>query len=99
VIEANLAAVDLDLTRLDVERLAVDISAGSIDVILPAGTGNTNVTVDVTDIDTRRFLRKGGGYESTDYATTENRVNITINASVGRAAGRLGGRQAGIGAA
>ncbi len=92
MIEVNLATVDLDLTRLDVERPAVDISAGSIDIILPAGTGNTNVTVDVTDIDTGRFLRNGGGYESTDYATTESRMNITINTSVGRTTGRPSGR-------
>ena len=115
MIETNLAAgdLDLDLTRLDVERLAVDMSAGSIDVILPAGAGNTEVTVDdaaasvvitvpngvaaritadatvgVADIDTGRFPRKGGGYESADYATAENRVDITINVSVGRAAVR-----------
>ncbi len=48
VLEVNLAAgdIDLDLSRLDVERLTLDISAGSLDVILPAGAGNTEVVID-----------------------------------------------------
>ncbi len=115
VIEIDLAAgdMDLDLSRLDVERLTVNTAAGNLEIILPEGAGDTEViidaaaasvvvrvpdgvaariTADVTfgdaDIDTGRFPRRGGGYESADYATAENRVDITINVSLGRVAVR-----------
>ncbi len=115
VIEIDLAAgdMDIDLTRLDVERLTVNVRAGSVEIFLPAAAGDTEVDIDAAaanvvirvpdgvaarittdvvlgdaDIDTRRFPRKGGGYESADYADAENRVDITVNVSVGRVAVR-----------
>ena len=111
VIDIDLAAgdMDLDLSRLDVERLAVGMAAGNLEIVLPAGAGDTEVVIDaaaanvevrvpggvavritadatigIADIDTGRFPRRGGGYESADYADAENRVDITIDVSVGR---------------
>ncbi len=72
-------------------EVVIDAAAANVVIRVPDGVA-ARITADAafgaTDIDTRRFPRKGGGYESDDYADAENRVDITINVSFGRVAVR-----------
>ncbi len=72
-------------------EVAINGAAANVEIRVPDGVA-ARITADVTlgdaDIDTGRFPRRGGGYESADYATAENRVDITINVSLGRVAVR-----------
>ena len=48
-----------------------------------------------TNVDQARFPASAGGYESPDYATAANRVDIDVQGGVGSRAGdrrRVGGR-------
>lgn len=66
-------------------KASVDAGAASVEVRVPpsvaarivADTGLAEV-----NIDTNRFLRSGGGYESADYSTSLNRLDLRINGGV-----------------
>ncbi|MCP4305857.1 MAG: cell wall-active antibiotics response protein, partial [bacterium] len=66
-------------------KASVDAGAASVEVRVPpsaaarivAETGLAEV-----DIDTNRFLPSGGGYESADYSTSLNRLDLRIKGGV-----------------
>ncbi len=67
-------------------RAAVDAGAASVEFRVPPSVA-ARITVDTgladVSIDTSRFLPSGGGYESPDYSTSVNRLELRIKGGVG----------------
>ena len=60
--------------------------AASLTLEVPPGVAariRTRMALGSTQIDQARFPASGNGYESTDYATAENRVEIDVQGGVG----------------
>ena len=60
--------------------------AASLTIEVPAGVAariRTRMTLGSSQIDLVRFPESGNGYESPDYATAANRVDIDVNGGVG----------------
>ena len=101
--------VDLDLRRLQVTDLTLDLDAGNCEVRLPKTAGVTSVEVDVNvanveidvpddvaariqidsgltliDVDRSRFPREGAYFQSPDYDSAANRIDMVIECDVGR---------------
>ena len=108
-VRAAASGVDLDLRRLKVTELTLDLDAGNCEVRLPETAGDTRVQVDVNvanveidipddvaariqidsglsliDVDRSRFPREGGYFQSPDYETAANRIDMVIECDVGR---------------
>ena len=108
-VRAAASGVDLDLRRLKVTELTLDLDAGNCEVRLPETAGDTRVQVDVNvanveidipddvaariqidsglsliDVDRSRFPREGGYFQSPDYETATNRMDMVIECDVGR---------------
>lgn len=67
-------------------RVSVESGAASLRLEVPGGVAariRTTGALSSTDIDTTRFPRSAGGYESPDYAVAENKVDIDVEAAVG----------------
>lgn len=66
-------------------RASVDAGAASVEFHVPAGVAG-RITADTglaeVDVDTSRFLPSGGGYESADYSTSVNRVELHVRGGV-----------------
>ena len=66
-------------------RAAVDAGAAAVEFRVPIGVA-ARITTDTgladVDIDTARFLPSGGGYESADYSTSLNRLELRIKGGV-----------------
>lgn len=64
---------------------SVDAGAASVEFRVPGGVA-ARISVDAgladVDIDTTRFLPSGGGYESPDYTTSVNRLELRIKGGV-----------------
>jgi len=66
-------------------RATVDAGAASVEFRVPAdvaGRITTDTGLAEVDVDTSRFLPSGGGYESPDYSTAVNRVELTMRGGV-----------------
>ena len=79
-------------TRVKVPRAAgattirAQAGAASLTIEVPAGVAariRTKMALGSTQVDEARFPRGGAGYESPDYATAENRVEIDVQGGVG----------------
>ena len=66
-------------------RASVDAGAASVEFRVPPAVA-ARITADTgladVDIDTSRFLPSGGGYESPDYSTAVNRLELRIKGGV-----------------
>jgi hypothetical protein len=69
-VEGGAAKMVLDLRRLQVSNL--DINVGAARIVKSSG-------FTIVDIDTARFPKFGDVYESPGYAAAENRVDLTIS--------------------
>ncbi len=66
-------------------RALVEAGAASIDFRVPPGVAariTTDTGIADVNIDTTRFLPSGGGYESVDYSTSLNRLELQIKGGV-----------------
>ncbi len=65
----------------DVRRHAVDAGAASVAFVVPDGVA-ARISADTglasVNVDTRRFPSAGGGYESPDYASATDRLDLRI---------------------
>ncbi len=64
---------------------SVDAGAASVEFRVPAGVAariNVDAGLADIDIDTNRFFPSGGGYESPDYTTSINRLELRIKGGV-----------------
>ena len=64
---------------------SVDAGAASVEFRVPAAVAariNVDAGLADIDIDTKRFLPSGGGYESPDYTTSVNRLELRIKGGV-----------------
>jgi hypothetical protein len=69
----------------------VELGAASLDMLVPQGVAariRTEQGVSAIEIDTTRFPYSNGIYESADYSSVENKVDIVIQAGAGRVAVR-----------
>jgi len=67
----------------------VELGAASLDMVVPDGVAariRAEQGVAAIEIDTARFPYSNGIYESADYSSAQNRVDIMIQAGVGRVA-------------
>jgi hypothetical protein len=88
-VELHTGASD---TRILVPRAAgatairAETGAASLTIEVPDGVAariRTRVVMGSVQVDEARFPRSAGGYESPDYATAENRVDIDVQGGVG----------------
>jgi hypothetical protein len=67
-------------------RLAVEAGAASIKIVIPQGVAahmSVETGLSGVNVDTSRFRQSGNVYESPDYATAANKVDVRIQAGVG----------------
>jgi hypothetical protein len=70
-------------------NVKVELGAASLDMIVPEGVAariRAEQGLGAIEIDTGRFPHSNGIYESTDYSSAQNKVDIMIQAGVGRVA-------------
>ena len=63
-----------------------EAGAASLTFIVPTGVAariRSKMALGSNQVDEARFPRMGDGYQSTDYATAENRVDLDIQGGVG----------------
>jgi hypothetical protein len=85
-VSAGVGKVRLELTG-DWQRdasLSVDMGLGSLELVVPEGLGLrlTRETF-LTRLDPEGLVKRGDSYYSTDWATAEHKVDVTINAAFG----------------
>jgi hypothetical protein len=90
--DLNIVNLDLDIgasdTRLTLPskgrfRANLDVGAASLEVIVPEGLSariNASVSVGEIQVDEARFPRSGNYYQSADYETAVNSVDMVIEA-------------------
>jgi hypothetical protein len=69
-------------------RAHVSSGAASVDITVPSGVAarvRGAMGVGSLDVDQRRFPRHNGSYESPDYETAENKVELVVEGGVGSA--------------
>jgi hypothetical protein len=67
-------------------RAQVKAGAASVKLTIPEGVAariTSAVAIGSFDVDTRRFPRSGSGYESPDYATAANKLDLRVEGGVG----------------
>ena len=66
--------------------MRAEAGAASLTFLVPTGVAariGTKMGLGSIQVDESRFPRMGDGYQSTDYATAENRVDLDIQGGVG----------------
>jgi hypothetical protein len=66
-------------------RIEIKSGAASVDVRVPEGVGariSVKSGLAGVDVDTRRFIRSGDVYESSDYSTAQNRLEMYVETGV-----------------
>lgn len=69
-----------------VTKVNIESGAASVDLVVPQGVAakiRLESAIASSDIDTSRFPRKGKGYQSADYETAANKVDIDVETGVG----------------
>jgi len=109
IVHSAASDVDLNLRRLEVTRLMLDLDAGNCEVVLPSSAGVTSVGVDVNvanveiiipddvaariqidgglsliEVDRGRFPQEGDYFQSPDFESAANRVEMVIECDIGR---------------
>jgi len=67
-------------------RARIKAGAASVELAVPDGVSariKSAVAIGSFVVDTRRFLRSGSGYESPDYATAANKLDLSVEGGVG----------------
>jgi hypothetical protein len=67
-------------------RTQIKAGAASVKLTIPEGVAariTATVAIGSLDVDMRRFPRSGSGYESPDYATAANKLDLRIEGGVG----------------
>jgi hypothetical protein len=89
-IETGASSTKLTLpARAGHTRASVACGAGGVDIRVPSGVAarvQARSTMAEVKVDRRRFPRvESGAYESPDYDTAENRVDLVVEATIGSA--------------
>jgi hypothetical protein len=77
---------DLRVRNLEIHTGAAEAGAASLVFEVPSGVAariRTRVALGSVRVDEVRFPRAAGGYESADYATAPNRIDIDVQGGVG----------------
>ena len=67
-------------------RARVKAGAASVKISVPEGVAariTSAVAIGSFDVDTRRFPHSGSGYESPDYVTAANKIDLSVEGGVG----------------
>ena len=91
--ELSIKTLDMDIGGADVDialpanaghtQVYIDAGAADIDIAVPDGVAaliNSDSGLISLDVDTSRFPKTGGVWQSSDYKTANNRVEINIDA-------------------
>ena len=91
-LKVSTGASKTDITlpaNVGMTTVKVELGAASLDMIVPDGVAariRAEQGVAAIEIDTARFPYSNGVYESADYSTAQNKVDIMIQAGAGRVA-------------
>ena len=91
-LKVSTGASKTDITlpaNVGMTTVKVELGAASLDMIVPDGVAariRAEQGVAAIEIDTARFPHSNGVYESADYSTAQNKVDIMIQAGAGRVA-------------
>lgn len=72
--------------KAGISKVKVESGAASVDLVVPEGVAakiRVESAIASNNIDTSRFPRKGKGYQSADYDTAVNKVDIDVETGVG----------------
>ena len=87
VLETGAADTRIRMPRqAGLTRARVKAGAASVKISVPDGVAariTSAVVIGSFDVDTRRFPRSGSGYESPDYATAANKLDLSVEGGVG----------------
>ncbi len=85
-LNAGLGSVEVTTPRTGIVTMRLDGGIGSTTVTIPQGVA-ARIRVDEglsrTLVDDSRFPRVGNSYQSADYATAPNKIDIDINGGIG----------------
>lgn len=85
-IDTGLGSLKVTTPKTGTTTLRMNGGIGSTTIIIPQGVA-ARIKIDQgigsTRVDTSRFPRSGDTYQSADYATATNRIDIVINGGVG----------------
>ncbi|MFZ5855581.1 MAG: hypothetical protein ACOYZ6_02020 [Chloroflexota bacterium] len=86
-VQTGASSTDVTLPAEGVIVTEVQMGAAELKLRIPQGLAarirSKSGLADIS-VDTTRFPRRDGGYESPDYSTSPNRVDLTIEAGVGK---------------
>ena len=86
-LKTGASATELTLpARAGLTRAKIESGAASVDVRVPEGVAariSGFVGVGALDVDTNRFPSRNGGYESADFESAANKVEIKVQSGVG----------------
>ena len=91
-LKVSTGASKTDLTlpaNAGMTTVKVELGAASLDMVVPQGVAaciRAEQGVAAIEVDTARFPYSNGIYESADYSSAQNKVDIKIEAGVGRVA-------------
>ena len=91
-LKVSTGASKTDITlpaNAGVTAVKVELGAASLDMVVPVGVGariRSESGAAAIEIDTKRFPYSNGIYESADYSSAQNKVDIQIQAGAGRVA-------------
>ena len=86
-VETGASSTEIQFpTQAGETRARVQAGAASVDMQVPQGVAahiQVKGALSTTQIDQARFVRVGDGYESPDYASAENRLDLVVETGVG----------------
>ena len=89
-ISTGASKIDVTLpANAGMTTVKVELGAASLDMIVPEGVAGrirSESGAAAIEIDTARFPYSNGIYESADYSSAQNKVDIKIEAGAGRVA-------------
>ncbi len=84
--DAGVGSIQVTAPKTGVMTLRVNGGVGSLAVIIPQGVAariRVNTGLGGTSVDPSRFPKVGDVYQSADYASATNRIDVDVNGGVG----------------
>lgn len=86
-LKTGASSTNLTLPAVGIVAAEIQMGAAEVKARIPQGVAariRSQSGLAEISVDTARFPRVGGGYESPDFGTSENRVDLSIEAGVGK---------------
>lgn len=86
-LQTGASSTDVTLPALGIVAAEIQMGAAEVKVRIPQGVAariRSKAGLAEINVDSSRFPRVDGGYESTNFSASENRVDLAIEAGVGK---------------